>query len=162
MTLLYVSVANATTYFSTRLYTDEWDNATDATKAAALHMAERLIESTPWRGQRYDLDRDDQPGEWPRYIDGVAVDYDEDLNTETVPTEILEAIYEEALALLKVGDSPRAKLRSEGVKSFNIGGKLSETFTGSKDLSEAEELGFKSAEAYRLVSKWIYRGGPVY
>ena len=162
MALEYVTVAAATTYFSTRLYVTEWTAASSAEKEATLYMAERLIESVPWRGQPYDFDEDDQPIQWPRVIDGVAVDYDETENEAVIPDEITEAIYEEALALLKVGNSGRSKLRSEGVKSFSISGKVSETFTNAKDQSETEELGFKSSEAYRMVKKWIYRGGPIH
>jgi len=157
-----ISILAATTYISLRLYTDAWDVATDANKEKALHMAERLIESVPWRGQPYDLDEDDQPGKWPRVIDGVTKDWDDDESEAVVPEEIIFAIYEEALAILQIGNSGRQKLRSEGVKSFSISGKVSETFVTAKDQSEMEELGFKSPEAYRLVKRWIYRGGPVH
>ena len=162
MALQYVSVENATTYFATRLYTAEWTAASAGDKSNALYMAERLIESVPWRGQPYDFDESEQPIKWPRVIDGVSVDYDEEENEAVVPTEIKEAIYEEALAILKLGNSSRDQLRSDGVKSFNVGGMISETFTSSKDQSEVEELGFKSLEAYRMVKRWVYRGGPTY
>jgi len=158
MTLRYTSVAAADTYFATRLFVAAWDAASDDEKAAALTMSEAVIEAIPWRGILYDSDQDDQ---WPRVIDEITVDYDVDENEAIVPDEIERTVYEEALETLNTGGSTRRKLQREGVKSYRIGAKISETYSDQPG-GAAGVVGLSSEIAYRLIKRWIYSGGPIY
>lgn len=91
----YVTRAEATTYFGDRLDVDEWDDATNAQKDAALVMATLRLEQEDYIGSRVD---EDQNLRWPRYsvyIDNVLQD------SGAIPRVIKEATYELALAILK-------------------------------------------------------------
>ena len=158
MTFRYVTLALAETYLTTRLFTASWTAATDAEKTAALTMAEAEVESIPWRGALYDSDQDDQ---WPRVLDGIPVGYDNDLDEAIVPDELKRAVYEEALEILSSGGSTRLKLQREGVKTYRIGAKISETFS-DRPRGQAGDSGLLSEVAYRLLKRWIYSGGPIY
>ena len=85
--------------------------------------ATRHIDALALRGTKYEYDQD---LEFPRIIDGVIVG-DEDQNA-VVPTLIKRACLEEALAIYANASGGRRKLQEEGVQSYTIGGKLSETF----------------------------------
>ena len=90
----YISVADATTYFSNRGVTTWAAIATDALREAALRKATDYITATyrdRWEGVRY---TEDQALDWPRFgviRDSWAVVYDE------VPVEVARACAELAL-----------------------------------------------------------------
>ena len=91
----YVTRAEATTYFGDRLDVDEWDDATNTQKDAALVMATLRLEQEDYIGSRVD---EAQNLKWPRYsvyIDNVLQDSD------AIPRVVKEATYELALAILK-------------------------------------------------------------
>ncbi len=91
----YVTRAEATSYFGDRLDTDEWDDASNANKDAALVMATLRLEQEDYIGSRADQD---QALKWPRYsvyIDNILQDSD------AIPRVVQEATYELALAILK-------------------------------------------------------------
>jgi hypothetical protein len=140
----YISVADADTYFSGVLYTDEWDAADGATKEKALRMATRRIDGLALIGRKADPA---QTLEFPRqlYSDSRYAYWNQDAlrnnsifqppswvaQTE-VPDAVLNAVCEEAVALIKGGAdaSKREELQRQGVTSFTLG-KLSETFSGA-------------------------------
>ena len=117
-------------------------------KAAALQEATRRIDTLPLRGQRWefeylengvqrDLNRDGiaQVLEFPRVIDGAIVEWDHRavspsgrIGYAVVPARVKRACLEEAIAILQQGAGGRLDLQQQGVQSFSIGGKLSETF----------------------------------
>ena len=97
--------------------------AAAATQEWYCQEATRHIDQMPLRGTKYEHDQD---LEFPRIIDGVIVG-DEDQNA-VVPTLIKRACLEEALAIYANASGGRRKLQEEGVQSYTIGGKLSETF----------------------------------
>jgi hypothetical protein len=89
MSLSYITLADAITYFNTRLHADAWDCATDTDRLKALYTATRAIERLKFIGCKT---ADDQDLHFP--IDGAT----------TVPTEIQYATAELALALLDGAD----------------------------------------------------------
>ena len=85
ITSAYCTKAEADTYFSGRLNTDAWDDATDAEKDKALIQATRIIDQLNFKGTKTD---DSQELQFPRDDDTV------------VPDDIKSACSEIALALL--------------------------------------------------------------
>jgi len=131
----YVQVDAATTWLTAHLVSiTAWTAATSDQMAAALIEASDNIDSLPLKGCKY-ADDITQPRAFPRIPDraGRTIGTDEtNFQSETdysvVPQEVKDACCLEALELLKQGSSGRKELREQGVKSYSIAGKLSETF----------------------------------
>lgn len=85
ITTAYCTEAEATAYFSGRLNTDVWDDASTADRGKALVQATRIIDQLNFKGTKAD---DSQELQFPRYGD------------DTVPDDIKCACSEIALALL--------------------------------------------------------------
>lgn len=139
--LSYVKVADADIYFDTsRLYDEAWGVASPEDKSAALMMATNRIDTNRFRGRKTDAM---QTLEFPRSPD------------VTIPKDIRIACCEEALSLLKNGNTKRAQLQEQGVTSFSMG-----------DLREVYErnlgMTFLSNEAERLVRNWKLRGARIW
>lgn len=109
-------------------------------KLPSLCLATRRIDDLGLSGRKAVTT---QVNEFPRiYVKPDGVEY-----TQTaVPEEVKQACCEEALALLKYGNTIRYKLKSEGVKSYNDG-KFSETLS-----EEIPQL--LSADARRIMKKY--------
>ena len=155
----YISVADATTYFGAtlHLYADAWTAASADEKAAALNMAQQKIESIRWKGRKYSEDQDLQ---WPRYVKvrgvwKIAV-YDDTAEDAVVPQFITDAVCEEALEILRTGDSQRRRMQNAGVSEFWLSSELKEKYNSNGSI---KDTGLISWEAYNLVKNWI--GGPV-
>ena len=141
----YLDAASADTLAASRPTNTAWAAATDAQKLAALEEATRRIDSMILRGTKYDSD---QALEFPRIIDGVTVgNADQDAE---VPTPVLWACLEEAIAILAAGSGSLKDLQEQGVSSMSIGGKLSYTF-----IAGAGNSGMQSAAAKRYMRKYI-------
>ena len=132
----YVDVAEAAAWLAVHVVSlAAWTAATADQKAAALVEASDNIDSLPLKGCKY-ADDISQARAFPRYPDrsGQAIGSDEtnfqsEINYSEVPQEVKDACCLEALELLKQGSTGgRTALREQGVKSYSIGGKLSETF----------------------------------
>ncbi|MCP4149814.1 MAG: hypothetical protein GY757_18865 [bacterium] len=72
----YITLADAETYFESRLHKTDWDAATDANKDMALVWATRLLDDmVAWFGRKA---TDDQSLRWPQYSqvdrDGYPID----------------------------------------------------------------------------------------
>jgi|SaaInl4_135m_RNA_FD_contig_123_9438_length_7068_multi_5_in_2_out_0_4 hypothetical protein len=95
----YVSLADAETYFETRIDADAWDSATNAVKESALVTAALYLNDVKWTGSAVS---ETQPLAFPRdgsYFDphvGASVVLSED----AVPTRVLTANYELAYHLM--------------------------------------------------------------
>ena len=148
----YVTLVEATAYFSTRLYTEKWTAATPAEKTAALTMAQADIDALPLLGVRATTTqtaafprayyiRGDRYGGW----EGSALEMDAIAGTVT-PQCVKDAVCEEALALLKHGDSERIRLQEQGVTSASRGD-LHETY--------APRRGLISPQARELLRPWL-------
>ena len=155
----YISVGDATTYFGAtlHLYADAWTAASADDKAAALNMAQQKIEAIRWKGRKYSEDQDLQ---WPRYIKvknvwKIAV-YDDTAEDAVVPQFITDAVCEEALELLRTGDSQRRRMQNAGVSEFWLSSEVKEKYNSTGSI---KDTGLISWDAYNLVKNWI--GGPV-
>ena len=157
---LYVTVVDATTYFTTRLYTKEWVDATAQEKLAALTMAQAAVDAQPYIGIRasavlaptfgysatdvnafpryYEVRRDPFYGTGPAFNVVPVTDL-------IVPQCVLDAVCEEALALLKYGENERVRLQEQGVTSASRGD-LHETY--------APRAGLLSPRARELMRPW--------
>jgi len=154
----YVTLDEAEQYFSERLYTDEWDNADAITKEKALITACRRIERLTFKGLKVD---ETQILSFPRMYPNVGTPVSKErgfnldfsigfIEQEDVPQEVKNAQCEEALALLKYGNSTRAKLQEQNVVKVDFGS-VSEEYKGLGKLF--------SKEAYELLKPYI--AGPV-
>ena len=141
----YLDAASADTLAASRPTNTAWAAASSVEKLAALEEATRRIDSMILRGNKYDSD---QALEFPRIIDGVTVgNADQDAE---VPTPVLWACLEEAMAILAAGSGSLKDLQEQGVSSMSIGGKLSYTFIAGTGNS-----GLQSAAAKRYMRKYI-------
>lgn len=151
----YISIEDAEIYFSMRLYSDTWNNATADQKSQALVMATRRIDRQRVTGRKADLV---QKLQFPRafYSPGLAsLDYaaaypsDGWLVEKEVAQCVKDACCEEALSMLN-GISKRQDLQHQGVSSFTIGD-LSETYklTGTR---------LQSRDAHELLRPYLMGG----
>jgi hypothetical protein len=100
----YVEIADADTYFETRIDSANWFDATDEVKEQALVTATQLVDDHAWIGSAVSSS---QALAWPRnyatYNDprlGMQVTIDE----ATVPNQVKIAVYEQALHLINNED----------------------------------------------------------
>lgn len=141
----YLDAASADTLAASRPTNTAWAAASSVEKLAALEEATRRIDSLILRGTKYDSD---QALEFPRIIDGVTVgNADQDAE---VPTQVLWACLEEAIAILAAGSGSLKDLQEQGVSSMSVGGKLSYTF-----IAGAGTSGLQSAAANRYMRRYI-------
>jgi hypothetical protein len=148
----YVTLAEAAMYFAERLYVSEWQKASPSEKTAALAMAQRSIDAQPLLGLRVTTTQTDA---FPRMyavrvdryngLEGNAIDTASVVDT-VVPQCVKDAVCEEALAILKYGDSERVRLQEQGVTSASRG-----------DLHEvyAARHGLLSPQARDLLRPWL-------
>lgn len=121
------TVEAADAYFAKRLYSEDWTAATSANKIKALQTATRKIDNLFLIGQKYDIDFTNgvanQPRAFPRYNpnNGFTYDYDYSTSGAKVPQKVKDACCEEALALLKWGNSPRLEYQQQGISEIQIG-----------------------------------------
>lgn len=167
----YISVADATTYFGERLFSDSWVNAGSDNQAKSLIMATKKIDRQMLQGKKA---VSTQTLEFPRALyrhdpygygrdDSFIANLSESayesgwVTEESVTQDVLDATCEEAIALLSGGSkaNQRAELQAQGVKAFSIG-KLSETF---KTGVIAERL--LSLEAKQLLQRYLSGGAVI-
>ena len=91
----YVSNADADTYFSDRLNSEKWDDATEANQDQALVTSTSIIEREKFRGARTS---DSQDLEFPRT--GLTDRYDTAVDDTSIPNEVKLSTYELAIELL--------------------------------------------------------------
>lgn len=136
----YVSLETADYYFDERLNSSVWDNATQEEKEKALVTASKKLDNLNFIGSKKSQT---QPMAFPRLFVSDKV--------TQMPADIEEAVCEEALALLEFGNSVHTQNKNFGIQSISLG-------TGSVSYRETKQEGLLSAEAYRLVSKWLCKG----
>ena len=141
----YLSDTEADALMVSRPTNASWTAATADQKNEALKEATRRIDSLILRGTKYEYD---QSLEFPRIIDGVTVG-DSDQDAE-VPTPVLWACLEEAIAILAAGSGSLKDLQEQGVQSMSIGGKLSYSF-----VTGAGNSGLQSAAAKRYMRRYM-------
>ncbi len=121
----YASVADGDAYFEGHLYASAWTAATSDTKAAALVMATRLVDSQfQFNGYRA---HETQALQWPR--GDLEDDKGENLDEDTIPVRLKNATAE--LACYLIESDTTAALASEGIASLSIGSIKMDFNTGS-------------------------------
>ncbi|SMB97783.1 hypothetical protein SAMN00808754_1944 [Thermanaeromonas toyohensis ToBE] len=133
----YVTVSEADAYFTERIYADEWQAANTPTKEKALIQACKRINRLAFKGVKAD---EAQLLAFPRIMPvfnrvGV-IGFTEGA---MVPQEVKDAQCEEALALLKYGNSARTKAQEQNVVRVNFG-EVSEEYRASLKLLSKEAL----------------------
>jgi hypothetical protein len=168
----YLTLADASAYFATRLRSDAWDGASETDQEKALVVACRRIETLRLQVHRRPsgypaeaLDAMDRRWDWlapmnadqalsfPRQRDQDAT------GAYLVPPQVQQAQCEEALALLARGaeDEKRRALQAAGVTAFSVDG-LSESYGAGAGAAAHTLL---SAEARLLIAPFIERGGII-
>jgi hypothetical protein len=150
----YVTLVEVDTYFAG----NDWATAllalTVAQRTSLLNQATQAIDSTPFRGTKYDIGLTegvpDQKRVFPRIIDGVTLDYNSTTSQAIVPQVVKYACMEEALAIQQAGVGGRKQLQDEGVQSFTLAGKLSESC-----IPGAGNRSLQSAKARQLLRKYM-------
>ena len=133
----YVDAAYADTYFSTRLRTASWDDATSADQEAALTMATNAIDQLNFLGEKAE---EDQENQFPRGDD------------TTIPTAIKQATCEVAIAFLD-GVEPDKEFENL-FKTSNAFGGVRTTFDGDA-IPEYFAAGIPSFSAWRLILPFL-------
>jgi len=109
----YISVEDADDYFAMRVHADGWSKAPTEEKQKALMDATRRLDRIQYMGEKNSMT---QALEWPRT---GAILRDEIIDDDEIPTRILDATCELALAVLTSNINPGVP---EGVQSFTVGG----------------------------------------
>ena len=150
----YATLAEMATYLAGDGRAAEFLALADPQKTSYLNRATQAIDSGKFRGTKYDTGITagvlDQKRAFPRIIDGVTLDYNSTSRLAIVPQDVKSACIEEALEIYLAGLGGRKRLQDEGVQSFTVAGKLSETFVvgaGSQCLL--------SSAARRLLRKYL-------
>jgi len=115
----YVTIADADTYFETRIDAAEWDSSNDETKEQALVTATQLIDERHWIGAAVSSS---QALAWPRKN---AIYYDPRMGQQItvanneVPSQVKIAVYEQALHLVQNEDLLAQKIQT--FESISVG-----------------------------------------
>jgi len=115
----YVTIADADTYFETRIDSAEWEAADDETKEQALVTATQLIDERHWIGAAVSSS---QALAWPRKD---AIYYDPRMGQQItiakdeVPSQVKIAVYEQALHLVQNEDLIAQKVQT--FESISVG-----------------------------------------
>lgn len=133
----YVTLTEANDYFDEKLYADKWHNADEITKEKALKEACRRINRLAFKGQKVE---ETQLLAFPRIMPvfnrvGV-IGFTGDTG---IPEEVKAAQCEEALALLRYGNSARTKAQEQNVVRVSFG-EVSEEYRASLKLLSKEAL----------------------
>ena len=136
----FCTMEYAEEYFGSKVFADEWDEADATTKEKAIKEATRRINRIKFKGAKADPS---QVLEFPRQFPEVvsySFGYVEQVD---IPEEVKAATCEEALAILKYGNSARVKAQEQNVVSVSFGD-ASETYAkgsfGKMHSKEAYEL----------------------
>jgi len=148
----YVTVAEADTYFETRLETSAWDDATTVEQEASLVQSTSEMDNNTYIGYIAD---EDQELNWPRedayYFDkrkGLQVTFE---NTE-IPTMLKNAVYEQALHLLTNPDASSSAGSSGTYENISVGSiSLSDTTSTS-----SAKVPNQSRFALKLIKPILY------
>lgn len=134
----------------------------DAPKTWYLQRATKVIDALPLKGSTYywidstSPTSDEQEFQFPRVINGYAIDWDDATSAAIVPEDVKRACLEEAIAIyafyLDTDNVDRKSMREQGVSNYNLGGVYSE----SLGVSHAEKhRGLMSPDAYILMKPYM-------
>lgn len=126
----YTTIADASAYFSGRLYTETWDDADEADQCKALKQATKMLDwNYEWNGSTASSD---QALLWPRAgvtgPDGFLEASDE------IPVRIAEGTAELAMALLAADRTAESEEAVKGISQVTAGS-VSVSFRGGAAIS---------------------------
>lgn len=140
---VYATATEGDEYFTDRLNSDAWDDASDADKAKALITATKIMDRLNYKG---DKTSDDQTLQFPRDTDTL------------IPQDIKDACCEVALALLD-GVDPEMEFDNLNMVSQNYANVRS-TYDRSVP-GEHIVAGIPSVSAWRYLKPYLRDGGSV-
>jgi len=140
----YVDLTETEEYFAGKLFADEWNNVDGATKEKALIEATKRINRLQFKGVKADPS---QFLEFPRaYPSFGAPERERSFSfsigyvyEDTINENVKAATCEEALALLRYGNSARTKAQEQNVVRVSFGD-VSEEYKASLKLLSKEAL----------------------
>lgn len=114
----YATLAEAETYFESRLHTTTWDAATDATKNEALAMAARLLD-TSWEWICLPSNKT-QALQWPRngVLDALKLN---NIPSDEIPHLLKEAQSELAAQLIPEDRTLDYAVEAKGIRALRAG-----------------------------------------
>lgn len=133
----YITDTEGDTYFSNRLNTSAWDDATTANKNKAISQATAIIDRLNYEGRRTS---ESQENQFPRYDDSV------------VPQDIKDACAEIAKSLLD-GIDPELELENLNMTNMKYG-PVSTTYNRNT-VPEHIVHGVPSGVAWRLLKLYL-------
>ena len=148
----YVSIADADTYFETRIDSANWFDATDEIKEQALVTATHIVDDHTWIGSAVSSS---QALAWPRKN---AVYHDKRLGTTVsildseIPTKVKNAVYEQALHL--VDNENVLTQQTQTFESISVG---SISLTDSN--GDVTRIPRKPSSVTLLLRPLVHRGG---
>ncbi len=134
-----INLDNADVYFANHLYSSSWVCSSESDKLAALLMAKDAVFRLPYIGEKHSIA---QAEPFPRLYCGSVI---------TLPDDVVKAVFEEALELLKKVESESVSVIPEGVQSMSLGG-ASISF---KDASGVYKI---SKNALEYLEPWLKKG----
>jgi hypothetical protein len=134
-----ISLECANAYFANHLDFDYWNSITDNKKIAAINMAKNYILRLPYIGQVLNAE---QEMPFPRVYCARLI---------TMPDDVIKAIFEEALILIKLKDWEQDVVLPDEIQSMSLGS-ASISF---KDSSRKYEISQKSQ---MFLEPWIKKG----
>ena len=141
----FCTMEYAEEYSGSKVFADVWNEADATTKEKALKEATRRINRLKFKGLKGDSG---QVLEFPRQFPQVSSYTFGYVEQEEIPEEVKAATCEEALAILKFGNSARTKAQEQNVVSVSFG-----------DASETYAKGsfgkMHSKEAYELLKPYV-------
>jgi hypothetical protein len=159
MAEMYGTLADANTYFQTRLHSDFWFEQTTGDRTKALYTATALLDALNFKGRKHaeylviEADPDNYTDAQLRVANASqALEFPRDDDT-TVPTEVNQATYEIAYSLLD-GVDPDVELENIAVRSQAYAGVRTAYF---RDQQPIEHLinGIPSARAWRIIRPFL-------
>lgn len=159
VTMGYVTITELATYFLDDSRATALLALGQALQVMYITRATKAIDAMPLRGTKH-LTDGTQALQFPRQY-REDYDMDEATGEAEVPQQVKDACCVEALAMYLEqagGGSSRAALQEAGVQSYQIPGILSETFRPG---ASSGRYGLRSADAYRLLSRYIARSVPI-
>lgn len=164
----YGTITEANTYFSYRLHSEAWSEATADDRVKALIWATQIIDALNFKGQKaavYDVMYDSEGNELDYTEDEVIaaensqeLEFPRDWDTD-IPQQIKNACWEIAYALLD-GVDPDLELENLGVVSQGVS---SVRTTYNRNHTQIEHVinGIPSAAAWRYLRPFLRDTGAV-
>ena len=134
-----ISLECANDYFSNHLDFDFWNDISDNQKNAAINMAKDYIFRFPYIGQALS---EGQENPFPRVYCARLI---------TIPDDVVKAVFEEALNLIKLNTTENSVTIPEGIQSMSL---------GSASISFKDSFGkYEISQKSRMyLEPWIKKG----